>query len=335
MTTPPPVPPGGQPQYPQQPPPPSQVPQPTPGQPYQPQQYPPRPSYPQEGYHQPVAPQQGYPQQGYPQQGYAPGYPQPGTFAGPPPISYATPPPAGQHRLNGKLIAVIVVAVMIVGGGVGAAFAVTGGKSGKATAAPVVKTHPVPKPAPSSKPAPNPGSSSAPAPGPSTTEPAPGPSSNPNPNPNPNPEGNSIDIAGGVAVTPMPGWQVEKREPGLVILASGGTQLFLNVYRAQSTNITQDLVASIESFTKGTTGLRVGKASRPGAIPGRHFSQVQSISFEFQVSTQQGTASVQGLFVEFLNPRNRLAEFNIYASTSGSALQSKLQDALRMIASTE
>jgi hypothetical protein len=62
---------------------------------------------------------------------------------------------------------------------------------------------------------------------------------------------------------------------------------------------------------------------------------VQSISFQFQVSTQQGTATVQGLFVEFLNPQNRLAEFNIYASTSGSALQAKLRDALRMIASTE
>ena len=44
---------------------------------------------------------------------------------------------------------------------------------------------------------------------------------------------------------------------------------------------------------------------------------------------------MQGLFAEFLNPQSRVAEFTVYASTSASALQAKLQEALRMIASTE
>ena len=303
-----------------------------------PQGYPPQQGYQQPGY----PPQQGY-QPGYQQQpGYPPqGYPQPGTFAPPPQISYATPPPADQHNLNAKLIAVIVAAVVIVGGGVGAAFALTGNKDTK-TPKPVVTTRPAPNPGPPTKPAPNPGPSTAPAPNPGpSTQPAPGPSTQPapgpstNPAPNPGPSGNGIPIAGGVTVTPAAGWQVEKHDAGLVILASSGTQLFLNVYRAQSTNITQDLVTSINTFTKGTTGLKVGKSSAPATIQGRHFTQSQDIAFQFQVATQQGTATVQGLFIEFLNPQTGIAEFCVYASTSNSALQAKAHDALTMIASTE
>ncbi len=321
MTTPPPPPPGGQP-------------------PFQPGQQP--PAAPPPGY---GPPPQGYPQQPpqqpYPQQPmYAP--PPPSGFAPPMAPTYATPPPPNQHKLSGKLIATVVAAVVIVAGGVGAAFAFSGGSS--KTPAPVISTPPAPNPGPSTQPAPNPGPSTQPAPNPGpSTQPAPnpGPSTQPAPNPGPstqpapNSGGNSIPIAGGVSVTPVSGWSLEKRGSGFVILAASGTQLIINVYRAQSSNITQDFVTSINTFTKGTTNLKIGKSSKPAAINGHNFTELQTLNFQFDISGQQGTQTVQGLFVQFLNQKTGLAAFCVYGGTAASALQANSQGALQMIGSIE
>jgi hypothetical protein len=326
MTTPPPPPPGG--------------PQP-PFQPGQPPAAPP-PGYgpPPQGYPQQQPPQGYPPQQAYPQQ---PAYaPPPGGFAPPQVPTYATPPPANQHKLSGKLIATLVAAVVIVAGGVGAAFAFSSGNSNTPT--PVVSTPPAPNPGPSTQPAPNPGPSTQPAPNPGpSTQPAPnpGPSTQPAPNPGPstqpapNPGGNSIPIANGVAVTPAAGWSLEKQGSGFVILAANGTQLIINVYRAQSSNITQDFVTSINTFTKGTTGLKIGKSSPPAHINGRNFTELQTLNFQFQISGQQGTQTIQGLFVQFLNEKTGSAAFCVYGGTSASALQSNSHGALQMIGSIE
>ncbi len=321
MTTPPPPPPGGaqppfQPGQPSAAPPPGYGPPPQGYSPQQPQGYPPQ---------QP----QGYP----PQQPFQPAYaPPPGGFAPPPAPTYATPPPANQHKLSGKLIATLVAAVVIVAGGVGAAFAFSGGSSNTPT--PVVSTPPAPNPGPSTQPAPNPGPSTQPAPNPGpSTQPAPNPG--PSTQPAPNPGGNSVPIAGGVAVTPASGWSVEKQGSGFVILAANGTQLIINVYRAQSSNITQDFVTSINTFTKGATGLKIGKSSPPAHINGRNFTELQTLNFQFEISGQQGTQTIQGLFVQFLNQKTGLAAFCVYGGTSASALQANSHAALQMIGSIE
>lgn len=337
MTTPPPVPPtpptgSGQPpyqpghRYPQQPP-------PAPQQPGFPPQGPPP---------QGRGPQHGYPQGGYQQPGYAPSYAPPGQFARPAAPSFATPPPAGQHRLSGKIIAAIVAGVVIVAGGIGAALALSGGSSSKKPVPVAASSHPAPAPAPTTQPAPGPSTqpapatSAAPTSAPSTeaapsTQPAPAPTSKAAPNPTTA----AITIAGPVTVSPAAGWQVVKRGSGYVILAGNGAQLYVYAYRAQSSDVTQDLVQSIEAFTKGTTGLQLGKAAPAARINGRNFDELRDVPFVFNVSTQQGTATVHGLFVQFLNSHNGVAAFCVYASTSPSALQANAKAGLAMIASVE
>ncbi len=320
MTTPPPPPPGGgQPPFP----------------PNQPPQGPLQGPPPQQGYLPPQAPPQGYPPQ-QPPQGYLPqpGYgPPPAGFAPPPAPSYATPPPPSQHKLSGKLIATLIAAVVIVAGGVGAAFALSGGSS----PAPSVSSAPAPpppQPHTSSSPAPQP-TSSAPAPQPRTSSaPAPQPTTSSAPAPQPH-GGNAVQVAGPVYITPGSGWDIEKRGSGYIILGKGGTSVLVNAYRASSTDVTRELVAAIETYTKGTTGLQLGKAAPAASVRGKNFTELRDVKFQFQLSTQQGTATINGLFIEFLNPQTKIAAFCVYSSPSSSALSSNAASALQMIASVE
>jgi hypothetical protein len=330
MSTPPPPPPGGG-QPPFQPNQPPAAPPPQQGYPQQPQQ--PPPGYPQQ-------PQQGYPQQGYPQQGYPqqapqqPAYaPPPGGFAPPPPPSYATPPPPSQHKLSGKLIGALVAAVVIVAGGVGAAFALSGGSG---SPAPSVSSAPAPPPKPhtSSAPAPQPTTSSAPAPQPTTSS-APAPQPTTSSAPPPSNGGSGVQVAGPVYITPASGWDLAKRGSGYVVFAKGGTSVLVDAYRASSNDVTRELISGIESYTKGTTGLKLGKAAPPARVNGKNFTELRLVRFQFELSTQQGTATINGLFVEFLNPRTRLAAFCVYSSPSTSALAANTGSALEMISTIE
>ena len=136
-------------------------------------------------------------------------------------------------------------------------------------------------------------------------------------------------------VTPGSGWELAKRGSGYVIFAKGGTDVVVNAYRASSNDVTRELISGIESYTKGTTGLKLGKASPPSQVQGKNFTELQLVRFQFELSTQQGTATISGLFVEFLNPQTRLAAFCVYSSPSTSALSANSGSALAMISSIE
>lgn len=307
---------------------------------------PPTPPPPQPGLQQPFPPQQPYP--GAPLQGRPPqapppyppqpgyGAPPPGQFAPPPAPSWATPPPAGQHRLSGKIVAAVVAGVIIVAGGVGAAFAFSGGNPDKPST--TVTSAPAPAPAPHTKPAPAPHTSSAPAE--ASSAPAPPTSSAPAPQtstapPPPSSGGSGVTIAGPVKITPAPGWDIVKQGSSYIILVHNGTDVVVNAYRAGSADVTRELINSITRYTKGTTGLRLGKASPATPINGRTFTELRDVQFSFQLSTQQGTATVTGLFIQFLNPRTGIAAFAVYSSTSPSALQRNASSALHMIGTIE
>jgi hypothetical protein len=142
-------------------------------------------------------------------------------------------------------------------------------------------------------------------------------------------------VAGPVYITPGTGWELAKRGSGYVILAKGGTSVVVNAYRASSGDITRELVAGIESYTRGTTGLQLGKAAPAARVNGKNFTEVRLVRFAFQLSTQQGTATITGLFVEFLNPQTHLAAFCVYSSPSTSALAANTGSALGMISTIE
>ena len=136
-------------------------------------------------------------------------------------------------------------------------------------------------------------------------------------------------------ITPGSGWELAKRGSGYVIFAKGGTSLLVDAYRASSGDVTRELISGIESYTKGTTGLKLGTASPPTRIHGKNFTQLRLVRFQFELSTQQGTATITGLFVEFLNPRTHIAAFCVYSSPSTSALTANNGSALAMISSIE
>lgn len=329
--TPPPPPPGG-PQGPQEPygqqpypghQPPPGYPQQQPPQGYSPQQG----GYPSQQQFPPAGPQQQFPAQ----QGYA--APPPGQFAPPPAPSWSTPPPQDQHKLSGKLIATVLAAVVIVAGGVGAAFAFSGGSPDKPTTVAATKPSPAPhpKPAPRSSSAPAPQTSSAPAPAPQTSSAAPAPQPRTTSAPPPSSGGGAVTVAGPVQITPGAGWDIAKQGSGYIILTKSGTTVFVDAYRASSTDVTQNLITAINSYTKGTTGLKLGKASAVTKIQGKNFTEFREVQFLFKISTQQGTATVTGLFIEFLNPGTKVAAFAVYSGTSSTALQQNAQSAIQMI----
>jgi hypothetical protein len=144
-----------------------------------------------------------------------------------------------------------------------------------------------------------------------------------------------VQVAGPVYITPGSGWELAKRGSGYVIFAKGGTSVLVDAYRASSGDVTRELVAGIESYTKGTTGLQLGKASPAARVNGKNFTQLRMVRFQFELSTQQGTATINGLFIEFINPQTHLAAFCVYSSPSSSALSSNAGSALAMISTIE
>lgn len=144
-----------------------------------------------------------------------------------------------------------------------------------------------------------------------------------------------MQVAGPVYITPGTGWDIAKRGSGYIILAKGGTSVLVNAYRASSNDITRELVSAIETYTKGTTGLTLGKAAPATQVNGKNFTELRDVRFQFGLSTQQGTATINGLFIEFLNPQTHLAAFCVYSSPSTSALSSNAASALGMISTIE
>ena len=133
-----------------------------------------------------------------------------------------------------------------------------------------------------------------------------------------------IAIANGISLTPAPGWTLTNRGPNWVTLynADSTARIQVEVKRAGGTDILAELQADINKLTSTpSTGLtNVTNLTGPStkSLHSAKFQQQASIDYTADISTQQGTIPVLGVFDELLNTTNMLSAFIDYRQ-DGSA----------------
>lgn len=124
-----------------------------------------------------------------------------------------------------------------------------------------------------------------------------------------------IAVAQGISITPAAGWTLQNRGPNWVTLynADSTARMQVEVKPAGGTDIVDLLEADVNRLTSApSTGLtNVVNLSGPATktVQGANFQQRASIDYTADVSTQQGTIPILGVFDELLNPSRRLSAF--------------------------
>ncbi len=135
-----------------------------------------------------------------------------------------------------------------------------------------------------------------------------------------------ITIANGISITPAPGWTLGTRGPDWVMLVEddGAAQMHVRVGPASGTDVVgvlqQDINHSISAPSTGFGSVILGKSTTK-ALQSANFQQQASIDYIADVSTQQGTMPVLGVFSELLNTSNQLSAFIDFRQTADASDQ--------------
>ena len=135
-----------------------------------------------------------------------------------------------------------------------------------------------------------------------------------------------ITIAHGISITPAPGWTLGTRGPDWVMLVEddGVAQMHVRVGPASGTDVVgvlqQDINHSISAPSTGFGSVILGKSTTK-ALQSANFQQQASIDYIADVSTQQGTIPVLGVFSELLNTSNQLSAFIDFRQTADASDQ--------------
>jgi hypothetical protein len=244
---------------------------------------------------------------------------------------YPTTPPAPAHKLSGALIAGIVAAIVLIAGGVTAAFVLTGKSSattshsgnslgngnlgnGNNTSPAPTPTQPAPTP---TQPAPTPT-----APAPTPTQPAPTPG---------NGGGGGVDLGNGVSLTPAAGWKIVRQTASSVSLMSPDQSCEFDIYtgKAGSSDANAELTALANEWAKDNSAqdVKVSSPDGPKAVNGQNFQQLSQMQFQATLAGQQGTLQLFGNFLVLLNTSSGNEAQLVLASTNQS-LPSNIVDAV-------
>jgi hypothetical protein len=137
----------------------------------------------------------------------------------------------------------------------------------------------------------------------------------------------SIDIAQGISITPVPGWTLGNRGPNWVALNNTDTsaQMRVTVKPADGTDAVAVLQADINQFTSTASAIlsNVKNLSAPDTktLQSGNFQQEASIYYTADVLTQQGAIPVLGTFSELLNTSNQLSAFIDFRQNDNATAQ--------------
>ena len=136
-----------------------------------------------------------------------------------------------------------------------------------------------------------------------------------------------ITIAHGISITPAPGWTLGTRGPDWVMLynADSSARMHVTVKTAGGTDVVGVLQQDITRLTSepSTSLANVSNLTGPTtkALQSANFQQQASIDYTADVSTQQGTIPVLGVFSELLNTSNQLSAFIDFRQTGEATTQ--------------
>ena len=125
----------------------------------------------------------------------------------------------------------------------------------------------------------------------------------------------SVAIAGGVSITPAPGWTIPDRGPNWVALsnADSSAQLQVAVKPARGADLVGMLQADVNQLTgtpaAGLSNIKDLSAPITRTLQGPNFQQEAFINYTGDVSGPQGPIPVIGTFNELLNTSNQQTAF--------------------------
>jgi hypothetical protein len=139
----------------------------------------------------------------------------------------------------------------------------------------------------------------------------------------------AVPLPRGLSVTPAPGWTVHSTQSnGVWLCNSDCTQtLWIGVGHTTSTDVAAELQAQINDQTggpkSGYANVQTGQVQTE-TLQSNNFQQDAWVVYTANVSTQQGTVSVEGIFRSLLNTSTGVTAFLDMEASGDSAFHEAL-----------
>lgn len=131
-----------------------------------------------------------------------------------------------------------------------------------------------------------------------------------------------IVIDQGISITPAPGWDLEDRGTNWVTLANtdAGAKMRVTIKPAAGTDVAAALQADVDQEMANTilTNLAPSGGIKTKTVQGRNFQQAARMDYTADDRLGINTTPIVGVFMELLNPSNRLSAFIDYRETTVS-----------------
>ncbi|MFY2859525.1 hypothetical protein ACOJVU_06865 [Mycobacterium sp. THU-M104] len=147
-----------------------------------------------------------------------------------------------------------------------------------------------------------------------------------------------IVIDQGISITPAPGWDLVDRGTNWVTLADtdAGTRMRVTVKPAAGTDVVAALQADVANEVANTvlTNLAPSSGIDTKTVQGRNFQQAARMDYTADNTVGIDTTPILGVFMELLNPSNRMSAFiddreaSVSPAYIGSAAQAMINSML-------
>ena len=145
----------------------------------------------------------------------------------------------------------------------------------------------------------------------------------------------SFEFGNGLPLDIPAGWSIIDKNANEIVLGHDDKNsiVYIVAGTVKSRDVKKVLSADIKQQTKDLNNVELDGDPEVKALNGKNFQQVAIVRYRGDASTQQGTLSLQGLFIELFNPTTGLAAFMDYSAVDEDALKAHADDVDAMIGS--
>jgi hypothetical protein len=146
-----------------------------------------------------------------------------------------------------------------------------------------------------------------------------------------------VMIGDGISITPAENWWVYRQGDDMALLANGDNSATLMVAldKVKSHDVVDALVNIVNRFNSADSPIRNVQLAglTKDTLRSNNFQDVAAIAYSADLSTQQGTIPVYGVFMELLNTSTGESAFLDLSATNMNAGKAAAEDVDSMMAS--